>query len=342
LLQQTLASVRDPYDRAIDARFINRELSWLDFNARVLTLATDHAVPLLERCRFVSIFSSNLDEFFQIRVAAMKDQVAGGIVAPTPDGRTPARQLRDIARRTQELVEEQERLFVDVLRPALLGAGIEIVDFDSLTAHERDVMADVFDSRIFPVLTPLAVDPAHPFPYISNLALNLAVMVSDPEVRDRRFARVKIPPNFPRFLQLPESLRFVPVEDVVRANLGRLFPGMTIEQSHAFRVTRNADLSLDDEDAEDLLAAVEMELRRRRFGRAVRLEVQANISDEILQLLLEELELGDADVTRHETFIDLTALNQLTAVDRPDLKFVPWSPQVACRQRRSQVARCSR
>lgn len=338
LLQQTLASVRDPYDRAIDARFINRELSWLDFNARVLTLATDEAVPLLERCRFVSIFSSNLDEFFQIRVAALKDQVAGGIVEPTPDGRTPARQLRDIARRTQDLVEEQERLFIDVLRPALLAAGIEVVAFDALTAHERDVLADVFDSRIFPVLTPLAVDPAHPFPYISNLALNLAVMVSDPDARDRRFARVKVPPNFPRFLQLPDSLRFVPVEDVVRANLGRLFPGMTIEQSHAFRVTRNADLSLDDEDAEDLLAAVEMELRRRRFGRAVRLEVQADISDEILHLLLDELELGDADVTRHETFIDLTALNQLTAVDRPELKFVPWTPVTAGRLQAAEVA----
>ena len=338
LLQQTLASVRDPYDRAIDARFINRELSWLDFNARVLTLATDGSVPLLERCRFVSIFSSNLDEFFQIRVAALKDQVAGGIVVPTPDGRTPARQLRDIARRTQDLVEEQERLFIDVLRPALTTAGIEVVAFDALTAHERDVLADVFDSRIFPVLTPLAVDPAHPFPYISNLALNLAVMVSDPDVRDRRFARVKIPPNFPRFLQLPDSLRFVPVEEVVRANLGRLFPGMTIEQSHAFRVTRNADLSLDDEDAEDLLAAVEMELRRRRFGRAVRLEVQADISDEILHLLLDELELGDADVTRHETFIDLTALNQLTAVDRPELKFVPWTPVTAGRLQAAEVA----
>ncbi len=338
LLQQTLASVRDPYDRAIDARFINRELSWLDFNARVLTLATDGSVPLLERCRFVSIFSSNLDEFFQIRVAALKDQVAGGIVVPTPDGRTPARQLRDIARRTQDLVEEQERLFIDVLRPALTATGIEVVAFEALTAHERDVLADVFDSRIFPVLTPLAVDPAHPFPYISNLALNLAVMVSDPEVRDRRFARVKIPPNFPRFLQLPDSLRFVPVEDVVRANLSRLFPGMTIEQSHAFRVTRNADLSLDDEDAEDLLAAVEMELRRRRFGRAVRLEVQADISDEILHLLLDELELGDADVTRHETFIDLTALNQLSAVDRPELKFVPWTPVTAGRLQAAEVA----
>ena len=338
LLQQTLASVRDPYDRAIDARFINRELSWLDFNARVLTLATDGAVPLLERCRFVSIFSSNLDEFFQIRVAALKDQVAGGVVVPTPDGRTPARQLRDIARRTRSLVEEQERLFLDVLRPALAEAGIEVVGFDTLTAHERDVLADVFDSRIFPVLTPLAVDPAHPFPYISNLALNLAVMVSDPDARDRRFARVKIPPNFPRFLQLPDTLRFVPVEDVVRANLSRLFPGMTIEQSHAFRVTRNADLSLDDEDAEDLLAAVEMELRRRRFGRAVRLEVQADISDEILSLLLEELELGDADVTRHETFIDLTALNQLTAVDRPELKFVPWTPVTAGRLQAAEMA----
>lgn len=331
LLQQAFASVRDPYDRAIDSRYINRELSWLDFNARVLTLATDEAVPLLERCRFTAIFSSNLDEFFQIRVAALKDQVAGGIVAPTSDGRTPARQLRDIAQCTRELIVEQERLFIDELLPVLTTEGIEIVSVDALLPHERDILADVFDSRIFPVLTPLAVDPAHPFPYISNLALNLAVMVADPEARDRRFARVKIPPNFPRFMQLPGTLRFVPVEDVVRANLGRLFPGMLIEQSHAFRVTRNADLSLDDEDAEDLLAAVEMELRRRRFGRAVRLEVQSDISDEILHLLLDELELGDDDVTRHESLIDLTALNQLASVDRPELKFVPWTPVTAGR-----------
>ena len=331
MLQQTFASVRDPYDRAIDERLINRELSWLDFNARVLRLAADEAVPLLERCRFSAIFSSNLDEFFQIRVAALKDQVAGDITTPTPDGRSPARQLRDIAQYAQALISEQEQLFTGSFLPALGRSGIEIVTFDQLSAHERDVLADVFDSRIFPVLTPLAVDPAHPFPYISNLALNLAVMVSDPEVRDRRFARVKIPPNFPRFLQLPDSLRFVPVEDVVRANLGRLFPGMTVEQSHAFRVTRNADLSLDDEDAEDLLAAVEMELRRRRFGRAVRLEVQSDIADEVLHLLLDELELGEGDVTRHETLIDLTALNQLTAVDLPELKFVPWTPVTAGR-----------
>jgi len=337
LLQQAFASVRDPYDRAIDSRYINRELSWLDFNARVLTLATDEAVPLLERCRFSAIFSSNLDEFFQIRVAALKDQVAGGIVAPTSDGRTPARQLRDIAQCTRELIVEQERLFIDELRPALNTKGIEIVSFDALVPHERDTLADVFDSRIFPVLTPLAVDPAHPFPYISNLALNLAVMVADPEVRDRRFARVKIPPNFPRFMQLPGTLRFVPVEDVVRANLGRLFPGMTIEQCHAFRVTRNADLSLDDEDAEDLLAAVEMELRRRRFGRAVRLEVQSDISDEILHLLLDELELGDDDVTRHDALIDLTALNQLASVDRPELKFVPWTPVTAGRLQAAEL-----
>jgi polyphosphate kinase len=163
------------------------------------------------------------------------------------------------------------------------------------------------------------------------------VMVADPEVRDRRFARVKIPPNFPRFMQLPGTLRFVPVEDVVRANLGRLFPGMTIEQCHAFRVTRNADLSLDDEDAEDLLAAVEMELRRRRFGRAVRLEVQSDISDEILHLLLDELELGDDDVTRHDALIDLTALNQLASVDRPELKFVPWTPVTAGRLQAAEL-----
>ena len=268
LLKQSISKDSSVYDSGIDARIINRELSWLDFNARVLSLAADSEIELLERCKFVAIFCSNLDEFYQIRVAALKDQIAADVSAITPDGRTPRQQLHEIIRQVQLLVEQLETVYNEDLVPKLASNGVQVLGWNEVTDIEREYLMSMFETRIFPVLTPLAVDPAHPFPYISNLALNLAVIALDPRTQEKRFARVKIPPTLPRFLQLPDSNRFVLLEDVVSANLGRLFQGMTIEQCHTFRVTRNADLSVDDEDAEDLLAAVEMELRRRRFGRA--------------------------------------------------------------------------
>lgn len=315
----------------VDERYLNRELSWLAFDERVLVLAEEMTIPLLERCKFAAIFSSNLDEFFQIRVAALKDQVAGEVASPAPDGRSPSQQLEAIGSRVRDLVARQERLWASDLSPSLRAAGIDVKPWRALDFEERASITALFDERIFPVLTPLAVDPAHPFPYISNLALNLAVMVRDPGTGERRFARVKMPANIARFIPTGMADSFVLLEEVVRANLPRLFPGMEIEHSHAFRVTRNADLSLDDEGAEDLLAAVEVELRRRRFGRAVRLEVQDDLPDEVLRLLLEELELGESDVVRHESFLDFTALNQLAVLDRPFLRFRPWPPVTAGR-----------
>ena len=319
------------YASGIDARIINRELSWLDFNARVLAMASDTGVPLLERCRFVSIFSSNLDEFFQIRVAALKGQVEGDVRTVTPDGRDPLQQLNEIRGIARQLVQHQERVWLDELVPELARHAIRTASWREIDDAGRTYLRDIFESRVFPVLTPLAVDPAHPFPYISNLALSLAIVVRDPKSGEERFARVKLPQTFPRFFQLPDSLTFVSFEEVVSANLPRLFPGMEIVQCHAFRVTRNADLSVDDEDAEDLLVAIEMELRRRRFGKAVRLEVPKAMSVDLVALLVEELELEPEDVVRRQAFIDLTALNQLANLNFAALRHEPWPPLTAGR-----------
>ena len=319
------------YASGIDARIINRELSWLDFNARVLAMASDTGIPLLERCRFISIFSSNLDEFFQIRVAALKGQVEGDVRTVTPDGRNPLQQLNEIRSIARQLVHHQEHVWLDELVPELARHAISIASWRDIDDAGRTYLRDIFESRVFPVLTPLAVDPAHPFPYISNLALSLAIVVRDPKSGEERFARVKMPQTFPRFFQLPDSLTFVSIEEVVSANLPRLFPGMEIVQCHAFRVTRNADLSVDDEDAEDLLVAIEMELRRRRFGKAVRLEVPEAMSADLVALLVEELELEPEDVVRQRTFIDLTAVNQLANLSIAALRHAPWPPLTAGR-----------
>jgi polyphosphate kinase len=311
-------------DGGVDDRILNRELSWLDFNARVLALAEDDRTPLLERLKFIAIFSSNLDEFFQVRVAALKDQIAGDVARRSPDGRTALEQLEAIRGRVAELVAHQESLLLDVLLPALAGHGIGFVGWDGLTDHDRRHLGELFEHRIFPVLTPLAVDPGHPFPYISNLSTNLAVIVDDPDTGDRRFARVKVPSVLPRLVPLPDGRRFIALEEVIAANLGALFPGMTVAEHVPFRVTRNADLTLEEEDADDLLAAVEMELRRRRFGRAVRLEVDRRMSAETRELLIGELDLQPSDVTEHRALLDLTGLWAVHALDRPDLKDEPW------------------
>ena len=310
---------------------LNRELSWLDFNERVLSLAAEIGIPLLERVKFVAISSSNLDEFFQVRVAALKDQVAAGVIAPAPDGLTPMQQLAAIGETVTSFVARQEGLLLGTLLPLLREHDIVVLDWAELDGADRAELSAQFERRIFPVLTPLAVDPAHPFPYISNLALSLAAMVSDPDTGERRFARVKVPNVFPRLMALSDGKRFVPVEQVIAAHLHLLYSGMVVEECATFRVTRNADLTLEEEEADDLLAAVEMELRRRRFGRAVRLEVQSGASAEMVDLLVRELDLEPADVSYHATLLDLTCLFQLAGLDRPELKDVPWPPVTAGR-----------
>lgn len=303
---------------------LNRELSWLDFNARVLAQAREQQVPLLERVKFVAICSANLDEFFQVRVSALKNQVDAGITALGPDGRPPARVLLEVGDLVADLVAEQERIVLEDLLPALRAEGIELISPASLDDRGKEEIAALFRDRLFPVLTPLAVDPAHPFPYISNLSLNLAVMVSDPADGERRFARVKVPSLLPRLIALSDGVRFVPLEEVIAVQLGDLFPGMRIEEHWFFRVTRNTDFTVAEDEAEDLLEALEIELRRRRFGRAVRLEAQAGMPSEMLSMLLDELDLDEDDVTLHRTLIDLTALFQLATLERPALRDEPW------------------
>jgi len=307
-------------------RFLNRELSWIDFNARVLHLAADDAVPLLERVKFLAIFSTNLDEFFQVRVAGLKDQVAAGLSPSTPDATTPAEQLLDVRDRVESLTRAQQHLFIDRVVPALAEHGIVFSNVDDLDEDDRKHLDEVFDERIFPVLTPLAVDPGHPFPYISDLSLNLAVEVHDPASGERRFARVKVPNLLPRFVVMPDGERFVPLEQVIASHLDALFPGMEVGRHYTFRVTRNADLTLEEEEADDLLAAVEMELRRRRFGRAVRLEIDHEMSTEVRELLQRELDVIDDDVYTTVGPLDLGGLWSVHGLDRPDLKDPVWVP----------------
>ncbi len=309
---------------------LNRDLSWLDFNDRVLTLATEPGIALLERAKFCAIFSTNLDEFFQIRVAALRDQVAAGVEATTTDGRSALEQLTSIANRVAELLRRQESIFIDDLQPSLAAAGLAIENWAQLTYAEQKSMGELFDARIFPILTPLAVDPGHPFPYISNLALSIAAHVADPETGDRRFVRLKIPTVFARMIPVGDG-RFVPAEQVIAAHLHKLFVGMVIEDWTVFRVTRNADISFDEDDTEDLLEAVELELRKRRFNRAVRLEVADSIGAEMLELLVRELEIDMRNVTICKSLIDLSCLFELHAHDRPELKDKPWVPVTAGR-----------
>ena len=315
----------------MDHRLLNRELSWLDFNERVLRLATEPGIPVLERLKFCAIFSSNLDEFFQVRVAAMKDQEAAGITSLLPDGLTPAQQLAQVLERVQELCQRQQRLLFDVLLPQLKREGVELCEWHELSESEVAYLKDFYDHRIFPILTPLAVDPAHPFPYVSNLAFSVATIVRDPATLEQRFARVKVPTLFPRLLALPGGSRFIPVESVIIEFLTTLFPGMEIDEATIFRVTRNADLALEDEDAEDLLQAVEVELRKRRYGRAVRLEIDHRASTKMRELLIAEHDLSEKDVVAVDGLVDPACLWQMHAVDRNDLKDDQWQPVTAGR-----------
>ena len=304
-------------------RFINRELSWLAFNSRVLAQAEDPSVQLLERIKFCAIWSANLDEFFQVRVAGLKDQIAGQFIGTTPDGRTASQQLQEI--RT-EVDQQSERALccLQQLIKEMAEVGIEILNWRDLNNEEQKFLIGEFDNRIYPVLTPLAVDLGHPFPYISNLSLSLGVLMMDPSDRHKRFARLKVPAIFGRFLQLGGEDRFVPVEQVVAAQLSTLFPGMEITETVAFRVTRNADIAVDEGEAQDLLEAVEIELRRRRFRSVVRLEVERKVSSEIRNLLIEELDIQQEDVYEADTLLELSSLREIFDLDRPDLKNQPW------------------
>jgi polyphosphate kinase len=306
-------------------RFSSRELSRLEFGARLLDLADDHMLPILDRCKFVAIFADMIDEFFQVRVVSLEDKVAAGVQTPSIDGVRPRQQLESIRERVLALVERQDRLVLDVLLPELAQKGIAVVPFSSLAAEDHDRMTKYFDENVYPVLTPLAVDPGHPFPMISNLSLNIAVYVRDDVTGEERSARVKVPNSLPRFLQANEN-QWCLLEDLITSNLGRLFSGMTVGRADLFRVTRNADLALEEDEADDLLVALEVELRRRRFGEALRVEIQSGMSPEFLELLVDQLELDRSNVYVTDAPLGLHDLWTLYAVDRPDLKGEGWSP----------------
>ena len=312
-------------------RLIDRELSWLAFNERVLELAEDATNPLLERCRYLAIFSSNLDDFFMIRVASVKRKLGSGVTKKNTAGFTPHELMAEISKKTQELIARQTKCFQTDILPKLAQNGIEITDWDSLTNDEKDYINKIFTNRIFPVLTPLAVDPSHPFPYISGLSLNLAVLVKQPETNEELFARVKVPASLPRFIETAEfaSTRFIPLEKVIIANLHQLFPGMEIEDYYTFRITRNADLELEEDESDNLLESMEQELLRRKFGPPVRLEVASDIGSELLNRLKVELSIREEDISRYKEPLDLTGLNRIADLDRPELKFVPFRNQVA-------------
>jgi polyphosphate kinase len=306
-------------------RFSSRELSRLEFGARLLDLADDHMLPILDRCKFVAIFADMIDEFFQVRVVSLEDKVAAGVQTASIDGVRPRQQLESIRERVLSLVERQDRLVLDVLLPELAQKGIAIVPFSSLGTEDHDRMTKYFDENVYPVLTPLAVDPGHPFPMISNLSLNIAVYVRDDVTGEERSARVKVPNSLPRFLQANEN-QWCLLEDLITSNLGRLFSGMTVGRADLFRVTRNADLTLEEDEADDLLVALEVELRRRRFGEALRVEIQSGMSPEFLELLVDQLELDRSNVYVTDAPLGLHDLWTLYAIDRPDLKGEGWSP----------------
>ncbi|WP_341927828.1 RNA degradosome polyphosphate kinase [Nocardioides psychrotolerans] len=308
-----------------DDRFLDRELSWLHFNQRVLELAEDTSLPLLERVRFLAIFTSNLDEFFMVRVAGLKRRIAAGLAVRAASGMLPREVLENIWRVTGELCQRQAHLFRDEIIPELREHEIEIVRWDELDREEQKAAKRLFRDRIFPVLTPLAVDPAHPFPYISGLSLNLAVLIRNPKTGKEHFARVKVPPIFDRFVPLGNA-RFVPLEDVIGAHLKRLFPGMDVLEVHTFRVTRNEDLEVEEDDAENLLAALEKELLRRRFGPPVRLEVEESISASVLDLLISELDVTPQEVFRLPGPLDLRGLHGIADLSHEELKYPAFVP----------------
>lgn len=325
-----------------DGRFIDRELSWLQFNERVIEQAEDRTLPLLERAWFIAIFASNLDEFFMVRVAGIMRRIEAGMAVPKVSGLTPRQQLDSIRVRAHELMSRQANLFKNEIRPLLAEHGIDIVHWSDINQTAQERLEEFYRREVFPVLTPIAVDPAHPFPYISGLSLNLAVLVRDRHNQKEHFARVKVPGLIPRFVAIDEfgtpyrpedvpadsrgRVTFVPLEEIIGAHLGTLFPGMDIIEYHTFRITRNEDVEVEEDDAENLLTALEKELRRRRFGPAVRLEVAEGVSERVLDLLVRELGISDSDVYRLPAPIDLKGLNIIHDLDRPSLKYNKYVP----------------
>ena len=303
------------------AQYTNRELSWLDFNRRIIDVTGRADFPVLEKAKFLAIWATGLDEFFQVRVAGLKEQVAHGLLSSTPDGLTPHQQLEAIKREVDAQYEQVSKRFLAEVAPALAEQGIVLSDYSTLDNDDREFLDEQFRELVFPVVTPLAVDPAHPFPYISNLSLNLAIFVRNPETGISRFARVKVPPILPRFVVLPDGERFIPLEQVIATHLDSLFPGMEVLGHHVFRVTRNADLEIEEDEGGDLLMAIESELTQRRFGRVVRLEVHPDIPDDVLDLLMREMGATEDDVYRVEGPLDLSGLWNVYELDRPELRF---------------------
>ena len=324
------AATAPAVDNALpEDRYLNRELSWLDFNARVLALAADPSLPLLERAKFLAIFASNLDEFYMVRVAGLKRRDEMGLSVRSADGLSPREQLRRISERTQQIASRHAQVFLEAVRPELAEKGIVIVTWAQLDDAERDRLSAYFHEQVFPVLTPLAVDPAHPFPFVSGLSLNLAITVKHPDDGGQHFARIKVPDNVDRFVELDSrdgESRFLPMEELIAAFLPVLFPGLEIVEHHAFRITRNADFEVEEDRDEDLLQALERELARRRFGSPVRLEVADDMTENMLELLLRELDVNPGDVIEVPGLLDLSSLWQIYRVDRPELKDPPFVP----------------
>ncbi|GLJ79793.1 RNA degradosome polyphosphate kinase [Microbacterium imperiale] len=315
-----------------DHRYTDRELSWLAFNQRVLELAEDPTLPVLERANFLAIFASNLDEFFMVRVAGLKRRIVTGLAVPTNVGRAPQEVLSDISSEAHALQLRHASVWGDMVQPALAEAGIEIVGWEDLDDSERGRLYDYFQAQVFPVLMPLAVDPAHPFPYISGLSLNLAIRIRNAKTGRQEFARLKVPPMLPRFVELNTGTsvkRYLPLEHLIANNLEDLFPGMEILQHHTFRLTRNEDVVIEEDETENLIQALEAELLRRRFGPPIRLEVTEDMDDVTLDLLLGELDITDQEVYRLPGLLDLRGLFDLSRIDRPELRYKPHVPTTA-------------
>ena len=317
------------------SRLLNRELSWVEFNARVLELAEDAQLPLLERVRFAAIFSKNLDEFFMVRVAGLLELDESDLPVRSVDGLTAGQALEAIRKRVSELTTRQGRLWRRELAPGLAAAGVEIAAIEDCSSRETEKLERFFEREVYPILTPLAVGPGQPFPYVSGLSLSLGVIALDPETGEERFARVKVPEVLDRFV--PVGNRLVPLESVIAHFLPMLFPGMEIAERALFRVTRDSDFELSD-DADDLLEAVESELRRRRFGDVVRLEVSRSASRDMRARLIEGLEVRPSQVYEIEGLLDQSELWELTSLDRPDLKYPAWAPIVPPRWARAAGA----
>ncbi|CAN2184705.1 Ppk Polyphosphate kinase [Candidatus Nanopelagicaceae bacterium] len=313
------------------SNYQDRELSWLDFDTRVLELSADPTIPLLERLRFLAIFSSNLDEFFMVRVASIKAKIERGSTTINSAGYAPKELLDLVLNRTQVLVNTQAERFRDEIVPELRKEGIEFLKISEVTDSEREDLKNYYNNRIFPVLTPLVVDPSHPFPYISGLSLNLGVNIESSDNHDISFARVKVPSNLPRFIRTSDAnkIRFVLIDDLIAEHLPELFPGVKLKDHFFFRVTRNQDLDLDEDETEDILETMEKELTRRRFGPPVRLEVDKVIHPEVLNELMDELQIEPHDVIKYDSPLDLRSLNQIADLDLPHLKYKPFRSDTA-------------